>query len=513
MASSQEQEPIAAVMSPGPRRSTRVARLAAATPAAAAASSASPASNAQQASGNSSRAASKEATPSSQGRRNPKRKASEAVGHADSRLPDELLEEALRPLTAEDIRDWEGWVELESEPAFFNIILRDLGVKDVKAQEIFSIDQASLDFLPRPVYGLIFLFQYGPGGDESEGDDDTGSLWFANQTTHNSCATVALLNIVMNAGQVELGSELAAFKASTRDLGTALRGHELSRNKFIRTIHNSFTRRMDHLNADLALEDEASSAETAAAKRRAGRGRAKVLTTKGRKTPADEYGYHFIAYVPADGYVWELDGLKSKPRRIGVIEPQAAWTTIARPRIEDRIIKYQGSELSFNLLALCQSPLAMHARAIAQALAALRRLEQQIAQRPDLADPADPSTDPSDEQESRRETHSFLSRSLDEQQLAEFNLSGADVDSAPIPDCVPPEISHLERSAVLGLRERLVVDAKSAMGEFRAERMSMEDDELRVKGRRKDYGRSLHRWVRKLAEKNVLEEVIQHSCP
>lgn len=32
--------------------------------------------------------------------------------------------------------------------AFFTIILRDLGIQNVKAQEIFTLDQASIDFLP-----------------------------------------------------------------------------------------------------------------------------------------------------------------------------------------------------------------------------------------------------------------------------------------------------------------------------------------------------------------------------
>lgn len=48
-------------------------------------------------------------------RRNPKRKAAEAATEALN-LPDNLLDEALRPLTAADVEEWEGWVELESEP-------------------------------------------------------------------------------------------------------------------------------------------------------------------------------------------------------------------------------------------------------------------------------------------------------------------------------------------------------------------------------------------------------------
>jgi hypothetical protein len=55
-------------------------------------------------------------------RRNPKRKVSqqcELVGH----LPANLLEEALKPLDTNDIEEWEGWVELESDPVSSTVIL------------------------------------------------------------------------------------------------------------------------------------------------------------------------------------------------------------------------------------------------------------------------------------------------------------------------------------------------------------------------------------------------------
>jgi ubiquitin carboxyl-terminal hydrolase L5 len=73
---------------------------------------------------------------------------------------------------------------------------------------------------------------------------------------------------------------------------------------------------MDHLSADLCLENETSDAKTSTSKRR-------TVGKKGKKAPPrkkksnTEYGYHFIAYVPAGGYVWELDGLQYKPRRLG----------------------------------------------------------------------------------------------------------------------------------------------------------------------------------------------------
>jgi ubiquitin carboxyl-terminal hydrolase L5 len=125
-----------------------------------------------------------------------------------------------------------------------------------------------------------------------------------------------MLNIVMNAEGIDLGDKLQAFKESTRELSTALRGHQISKNRFIRTIHNSFTRRMDHLNADLFLENESSEAKSAANKRRSALKGGKRAPPRKKKTESD-YGFHFIAYVPAGGYVWELDGLRYKPYRLG----------------------------------------------------------------------------------------------------------------------------------------------------------------------------------------------------
>ncbi|KAF4962959.1 hypothetical protein FSARC_8985 [Fusarium sarcochroum] len=431
-------------------------------------------------------------------RRNPKRKASEAANEAN-RLTnsDELLNEALAPLSQEDILEWEGWIELESEPAFFNIILRDLGVCNVKAQEMFAIDQDSLTILPQPVYGLIFLFQYLPGLDEVSEEQDASGVWFANQTTDNACATVAMLNIVMNAEGIDLGHKLQAFKESTKDLDTALRGHQISKNKFIRTIHNSFTRRMDHLNADLFLENEASEAKSNQSKRRAAP-KSRRAPPRTRKAKSD-YGFHFIAYVPAGGYVWELDGLQYKPHRLDRVPDTGDWTTVARPQIEGRMLQYEESQLSFNLLALCQSPLAAHSQTIARAAASLQYLHTNTESLSTFKDLISGESAPLDIE--------------DESQLSEFNLTKPDVTNAQIPEALPEKLKRpsFDTQSAYELHQKLVIDVKAAMGEHRAELMAISDDEQRVKGRKKNYGPALHKWMKKLAEKGVLEDVIKAS--
>lgn len=426
-------------------------------------------------------------------RRNPKRKAAEAATESLN-LPENMLDEALRPLTTTDIEEWEGWVELESEPAFFNTILQDLGVKDVKVQELFSIDQSWLDTLLKPIYGLIFLFQYTSDADESEGEDETGSLWFANQTTNNACATFALLNIVMNAPNIELGDKLREFKKETKDLNTVLRGHAVSNNKFMRSIHNSFTRRMDHLNADLCLEHAVSHTKSKKAKTKS---KAAKKTSKNTRVH-ESYGFHFIAYVPVDGYVWELDGLRSKPHRIGPIEShETCWTNIARPQIEGRILQYEESQIAFNLLALCQRPAALHSRAIAQVAATIRFLKDQMKDNSEFADLINGQPP-------------ILENPAD---LSEFNLLPSDIENATFPNAVKAEISRVASNIdeAYDLYQRLVVDLKVAIGEHRAEIISLSVDEQRVKDRKKDFGQALHRWVQKLAEKGVLEELIENS--
>jgi hypothetical protein len=48
-------------------------------------------------------------------RRNPKRKSSQ-VSNSSPGLPDDLLAAAYEPVTDQERHEWEGWVELESDP-------------------------------------------------------------------------------------------------------------------------------------------------------------------------------------------------------------------------------------------------------------------------------------------------------------------------------------------------------------------------------------------------------------
>ena len=65
-------------------------------------------------------------------------------------------------------------------------------------------------------------------------------LWFANQTSSFSCASVALLNIINNCPAVNLGSHLSVFREQTQKLSSKDKGRELDRFDHVREVHNSF---------------------------------------------------------------------------------------------------------------------------------------------------------------------------------------------------------------------------------------------------------------------------------
>ena len=70
---------------------------------------------------------------------------------------------------------------------------------------------------------------------------------------------------------------------------------------FLRNLHNSLARRSERADLDIALMDAA----------KAKRG------TKGKGSEQEET-FHFIAYVPVNGVLWELDGLRRQPVRLGI---------------------------------------------------------------------------------------------------------------------------------------------------------------------------------------------------
>ncbi|WRT64982.1 uncharacterized protein IL334_001923 [Kwoniella shivajii] len=237
--------------------------------------------------------------------------------------------------------DPSGWSLTESDPQVFTQLLKDLGVKGLQVDDLYSLDEATLSTL-KPIHALIFLFKYvEPSANDAEGssgvevDPLDNGVWFANQVINNSCGTVAALNAVMNiqpepsqfdGESIELGEELG----NLREFGTGMEssdiGYLVSSSPTIREVHNSFSK-----SSPFSMDPSAFPERE------------------------KEDAYHFIAYLPVNGILYELDGLRKNPIMHAPIEGD--WLENARETIEGRIGTYPSGSLMFNLLCIRSTPL------------------------------------------------------------------------------------------------------------------------------------------------------------
>lgn len=208
----------------------------------------------------------------------------------------------------------------------------------------------------RPIHGLIFLFKWTKDNDPSGSlvqDSRLEKIFFARQVIENACATQAILSVLLNCRHpdLKLGSSLTELKDFCQGFDANMKGLTISNSQTIRTVHNSFARQQ-------LIEFDPSL---------------------GNK---NEDVFHFVSYVPIDGRLYELDGLKQGPIDLGAIPADAEWTDIVRPIIEKRIQRYSNNlvktytiffvlfcrysegEIHFNLMAIISDKKMLYERQI-----------------------------------------------------------------------------------------------------------------------------------------------------
>jgi ubiquitin carboxyl-terminal hydrolase L5 len=169
-----------------------------------------------------------------------------------------------------------SWCTIESDPGVFREMIATLGVKNVSVEEIWDLDGISQS--KEKSYGLIFLFKWIQENDPRPTLDASSvpNLIFSRQMVQNACATQAILSVLLNSDAVELGEQLKDFKSFIVDLDSESRGYAIGNSDPIRQVHNSFARA-----EPLFIEESRNS--------------------RGKKEDA----YHFVAYLPYQGHVYE----------------------------------------------------------------------------------------------------------------------------------------------------------------------------------------------------------------
>ncbi|KAF2099999.1 cysteine proteinase [Rhizodiscina lignyota] len=450
------------------------------------------------------------------------------------------------PATDDDRRKWQGWCEIESEPAFFNSILNKWGVKGTRVQEVLCLDDETLNGLPKPIHGIIFLFRFCDLDEEQEEQEVSNQVWFANQRVQNACASVALLNLVMNIPNVELGKHISRFKDSTKDMSPTERGRAVAEFAFVRQAHNSWARKSDMLYQDLAFKNEFDKA-----KRYRNRG-TKARNNKKKKPEEDDTnGFHFIAFMPASGEIWRMDGMEKQPQKFGSYSDDS-WVTQVAAVMQERMALFANEGIQFNVLAMTKDPLLIAQERLAENIKSLAALEARLDEvqpgwRHFVADGRDQS--PIQQQQSltpksmsdrgiggdsgeprTNGTHSVTNGTAVTAPEPSYPLIGPEpaygIDSFLIDKaCVLTRACHilendpnLEPSTLLQLHQNLVIDQARLRSAYEAEERSQRDEEERADGRTWDYGPLVREWVRYLAEaedpdtrRSVLETLIKES--
>ncbi|RIA92654.1 ubiquitin carboxyl-terminal hydrolase [Glomus cerebriforme] len=232
------------------------------------------------------------------------------------------------------------WVKLQSEPKLFTALMYDLGVRGAQATEVFVLDD-TVDFDEfGEIYGFVYLFRMMGDiknlykAEEYTPVENPNNVYFANQVVDNACATLAVLNIALNNPEMEIGDDLREFKEFTKDFSPPTKGFAITNHPSFRLIHNSMAR---HPEEALVVE-EASGKSNAA---------------------VDDTAevYHYIAYVPIDGEVWQLDGLYPHPVSVGKYSDRKKWYDAAREVMRARTQGFYAEQINFVLLAITKDQL------------------------------------------------------------------------------------------------------------------------------------------------------------
>ncbi|KAF7997346.1 hypothetical protein HCN44_005623 [Aphidius gifuensis] len=218
-----------------------------------------------------------------------------------------------------------NWCLIESDPGVFTELIREFGSKGVQVEELWSLEDEHFEEL-KPVHGLIFLFKWVQD-DEPAGtlvrDNRLDKIFFAKQVINNACATQAIISVLLNCKHpdVSIGTNLEELKSFCQSFDATMRGLALSNSEVIRSVHNSFSRQT-------------------------------LFEIDTKQATKDDDVFHFVSYIPIDGRLYELDGLKDGPMDLGPCPAGDEWIRAARPIIQKRINKYNEGEIHFNLMAI-----------------------------------------------------------------------------------------------------------------------------------------------------------------
>ncbi|KAK7879530.1 hypothetical protein WMY93_033761 [Mugilogobius chulae] len=236
-------------------------------------------------------------------------------------------------------------------PRVFTELIKGFGCKGAQVEEIWSMEPENFENL-KPVHGLIFLFKW-QAGEEPAGsivqDSRLDSIFLQNSDKQRVCHPGhRQCPAELFSSRHRARRPLSEFREFSQSFDAAMKGLALSNSEVIRQVHNSFARQQ-------MFEFDAKSSSK------------------------DEDAFHFVSYVPVNGRLYELDGLREGPIDLGVCN-QDDWISAVHPVIEKRIQKYSEGEIRFNLMAIVSDRKMIYERKITELQTQLTEVRTQLTE-------------------------------------------------------------------------------------------------------------------------------------
>jgi ubiquitin carboxyl-terminal hydrolase L5 len=418
------------------------------------------------------------------------------------------------PATTFDKETWQGFCDIESEPACFSVILREMGVRDVTVREVFSMDpDFLLDNIPQPIYGFILLFHYREFGNDGQATKCPKDVWFANQLpAQNSCATLAMINVMMNQtdeADVNIGEHLTQFKDFTQDLTPYQRGEAFASFDFVKKIHNSFAKKMDILEGDKHLNHKVKRAQRIKAQLLTEKTKPTKKGTKSRRATSpdtvasndsresvEDNAHHYIAFVPVGNEVWKLDGLDRQPTCVGTFEPQHGETWLQSVSDTISTLMAAGDD-DYGVIALTQSPLLSLRKSASLTINTLTHVDTRL----DVVS-ASTSQDWRDLVDANEQPPSPRMLGLDEHLITN-----------PISSTIKTTIDSEDMTQLLARRRSLLAQVNQVAANIMMEMQNEAEEDSKAAQRRYDAGPVIKKWLEMLAENGFLEQNLDRFMP
>ncbi|KAJ7577024.1 hypothetical protein C8J56DRAFT_837044 [Mycena floridula] len=230
------------------------------------------------------------------------------------------------------------FIPLESNPAVFTNLIRNLGVESLEFQDVLSVDDPELlAMVTRPALALIYI---GPESDnytdyltkdEAErpvyqGQGASDPILFIKQTIGNACGTMAILHSLFNGrarSHILPESVLDRLLRTLEPLGPSERSRILEESSELEQMHSQAAQQGD---------SEVPS------------------------DPEVEAPYHFLSLVPdKDGkIIYEMSGDRKGPVDTGILvgEDGDMLSEGGRKAIRSFLERETGPNQNFNVMAL-----------------------------------------------------------------------------------------------------------------------------------------------------------------